>query len=298
MLIRFLTGLALGAVALHAVAGTALEEAVNANAMPHMKLGGADVTVHFTRMRYQRSESVAAEMLKLLSSRVDRCVSDYKKAGKAVNPPKSWPDMTVEATNDTYWAANRAIQYQRTYLADVSAKDCSLEEKEMYTAELQSAAGKCTIYLLDGGTRGVCDPGAHAAAAARPASRSTAPVPSMAQVIPGLASADPKFAAALAKAQKSMGGAAAASGQKKSVAGVACDVYPMPGGGSHCSTRAGKMVAPALFTNADINGLMIEAVYPKGHVIKAEQVQFDTKVSAAIFAPQGGSSTQTGKGNQ
>lgn len=280
---RSFLSIVLCAASLNVLAGTPMEHRINAEAMPHQKLGAGDETVHYTRVRFQRNERIAADMLTRLRARIDRCVRDYKAIGKPVNPPTTWPDMTLEATNDTYWARNRTIQYRRYYHADVDPADCRLKELEEYNAYLVSEAGKCNMNLLAGTQRGKCDHAAHAAAPARPALRNGLPKGEMPQ-IPGLDRSNPQIAAALARLEKNMA-AAKQPGQKKTVAGVPCESVALPTGGSHCRTLAGAMIAPAHFENLNNVGLILENMTAGGLHMKAEQAKFDTKVNAGVFTP-------------
>jgi hypothetical protein len=274
------TAVTLTGACMDAAAATALEHRIAANPMPHLALSGADETVHYTRLTLQRTDALAAQMRKQLEKRVQRCVRDQTARGRAVNPPRDYPDLSLELTYDTYWTANRAIRYGHAYFADYDANDCSLKEREDAGAELSSARGTCTIDLLARTSKGVCDPAVHAKAPPLPAAPPSAPAPGMA---PLPKSADPRIQAMAERLQKLSTGAGA-TGQKKNIAGATCDVYPAPAGGTQCLARGGTLRAARLFGNLG-NGLVLENDYGNGLVIKAEQVKFDARVSAQVFAP-------------
>jgi hypothetical protein len=162
----------------------------------------------------------------------------------------------------TYWTANRAIRYQHVYLASVRMPDCALKEDEALTAELSSAAGTCHMDLLAHTRTGVCDPALHAGARVVAAPLPGAMPPQFTR------SSDPRIAKMQEQAQKFMS-SGGPTGQKKSVNGIACEVWAMPGGGSQCAARGGSFTPSLYFAQIPGVGLVVEGDVGGGQVVRA-----------------------------
>jgi len=272
--LRTFTGIAGAAVCLALCAGagaaTPMEEKVFKTPMPHTQFGGgAQVQVDYARLQ---SELKLPELRQRLAAQprevLAKCVADRQKRGMRVNPPAAYPSFDLPANTDTYVAANRRISYVHQYVYHLNIDDCSMVETETYMATLESSVGSCRFDLVTRSAEGECDLDAHRKAPALP----KVPTPDAAGLQKRLAEmeADPRRAATAAQLRKLIGNAPQTSGQKKTVAGLACQVGRDAAGTSGCITAS---------------GLLLEGEVPEAGVSKAVQAMAGVKVSEAVFAP-------------
>jgi hypothetical protein len=266
-------------------AATAFERQADAPIAPHQRLasGGASVTVHFVHLKDDYRDSPAqAAFLAQLKQAVAICTEGRRRQGLPVNPPHAFPDQVGHAHEFTYAAPNRSISYFIGYLAQMG-EDCSLLETETATARLQSGKGQCDIDLKRKTAAGVCDPGGHADAV-----RPRTP-PGRADYERNMAAlaADPRMAAQVAAIRQLTSGAATgpAAGERRTIAGFACEMMSGMPGIQSCISKAGS------FVPAGTGGLGVTLYRALGtETSTAVEAKFDMPVGAAIFAPyvQGG----------
>jgi len=272
---------------LPAAAATPAEETMNKALMPHATLSanGPKVLVH--RVRLQGHPEANAEQKALvdgLRRSVAQCSANLATSGTPVRPPKVWPEYMISVRTDTYAAANRSITYTRNLGYTLNLKDCSLTEKEIYRAELVSNAGACNIDLIEKTASGVCDATLHETAATP---RNTAPTPEQAATAERARSGamGPEMAAMMKRMAGQMGGP---SGVKKTILGLHCDVFDMPGqneGASTCLATGGSFtVLPAPGPGLQ-RSLPLETRSRHGFSLKAVDARLDDSVNAAVFTP-------------
>ena len=266
-------------------AATAFERQADAPAAPHQRPagGGTPVTVHFVHLKDDyRDSPLLATNLNVLKQAVAICTEGRRRQGLPANPPTVFPDQFAHAHEFTYAAPNRSISYFIGYLVQMG-EDCSLLETETATAQLQSSKGQCDIDLKRKTARGVCDPGGHADAAPP----RTPPGRGEYERNMAALAADPRMAARVAAIRQLTSGAATgpAAGERRTIAGVACEMMSGAPGIQSCMSKAGS------FVPAGTGGLGVTLYRALGkETSTAVEAKFDMPVGAAIFAPyaQGG----------
>lgn len=284
-------GLALCVAGTTAAAATAVEERIFSSPMPHQTSGGqVQDAVHYVRLQGRRGAGSAALMRKFIDVQLKNCTAINRAAGKPINLPKELPDFERHHIHDTYFGANRAIQYRRYYVASVNPADCSLDEKEKLTAVLSSSKGTCRIDMVEKVARGACDGAAHADAPVRRAPPTGGD--------PGRAGAglDPQVAAAVARFTQSVPGAVGAPAPvpgrdgPRRVAGTPCEQIATAGGGMVCVAQTptlsirtnlgamsdGRGVSRMILASTAVNGELTE---------EAVQAKFDQQLGDAVFGP-------------
>lgn len=255
--------------------------------MPHLALalaGAAAPTatqkIHYARLVGKRTPAMVAPAISILKEKVQICLAARKARGDRVNPPKEYPDLLHDYVADHYWAPNRGIVYRRSYSADIDMRDCSLIEHEFVTALLQSDQGRCEIDLKKRIAAGVCDPRGHADAPVALPPKGAANGMSIAQM-----ARNPQLAGVAAHLTKVLG-SAGATGQKKRIAGLECDVVALPQpGATQCTARGGSFVAGAGEGALPGGGFVLEYLDAKGISTVATQAGYDAAISPAIFVP-------------
>lgn len=248
--------------------------------MPHEKLGVGpeSVKVHWVRLQ---GYSEAAISLVELKSEVQSCLRLAQLAGRQTRPPQVWPDHVESVQSDTYDAANRTITYATTLLYTLNQSDCSLLESRRTVAKLASTRGVCEIDLTNKNAHGVCDARAHADAPAVVHIGPKAPAPD------GRASAAnaPSQAAlaAMEKAMKQFG--PAKTGERKTIAGIECDVQTNLLFGTTCTSRGGSFAGWHAGPGATGSSMNLELISVGGTTARALRVHLDATVNAAVFAP-------------
>jgi hypothetical protein len=261
------------------------EKAVANSPMPHERLaaGRESVKVHWVRVQgYMQGKDGPDALLNDLKERFQYCAQLAHAAGREP-PTPHWPDYAQSIQSDIYEASNRTIRYDTTLIYGISPLNCSLTENKGAFATLSSVSGTCKINLDDKRADGPCDAKAFADAPphgrfgpARAASNMTARA-NNAQVEAALAAGK--------KAMQQFG--PVATGERKTIAGIECDVFALKAGveATECISRGGSFSgwhAPTGATNAQ---LILETSWVGGIYNRAVKAQLDTQVNAAVFAP-------------
>lgn len=266
-----------------ACAATAAEERIASAPMPHELLAAsqARTKVHFVALGgYVEGEPDNATRLADLKRDVQRCVANLTRNGAQAMPPARWPEFVQSLRQDQYVAPNRSIVYAHGVGYGMSPKDCSLIEHVSATAELVSAVGVCHIDLLAKTASGECDVRAHAGAPRPPALKPPAQAGQAAIRNMG----NDAMALALQRAAAYM---PAATGAKKVILGVACEVVQTPAqpGASHCMATGGSFSSMPGQAPGGQNGLILESLTRHAVTMKAVRAALDSDVPAAVFAP-------------
>jgi hypothetical protein len=262
---------------------TTQAEASRAQApMPHERMGAGGHTekVHWTRMNgYLEGTQGHAAMLEEFKAEVQRCVQLTQEAGRPAKPPKLWPDYLTSTQQDTYASVNRTIRYATTISYAMNVIDCSLIEVKSSTATLTSTKGMCNIDLDNRKAQGFCDRLAHA----------DAPVMLRSGAI---ASDSPELAtkvrnpALLAALRMAIRLGPVKTGERKTIAGLECDVWNgVLGGGTACISRGGSFIASHAAPGLSGSSMELEMVNPVGMNMHAIRAQLDATVNSAVFAP-------------
>ena len=258
-------------------AGTAVEERIIREPMPHTQLsGGASVKVHYSRLHFgaqgEANKKSSQALAKSIKSAVAMCVEARSRQGSPVNPPREFPTYTTGVHEDLYVAPNYHIVYRRQYAAHMR-DDCSLKEGEVHTATLESHHGACEIDLKERTAQGECDLVLHAAALTP---RHPPLNQGMQQQI-AMLKANPRMAAAAAHLEK-LTGAGGPTGVSKRVLGIECvETKGAKPGESSCIASEGSF--------RGFSDLYLERHSGGELVSSAVQAKLDTKVSTAVFAP-------------
>jgi hypothetical protein len=250
--------------------------------LPHEKLGvgQAPVKVHWVRLQgYVEGKIGHAAILNELKAQVERCVQ-APLSGQS-RPPRVWPDYVESIQRDTYEATNRTITYKTTLVYSMSPSDCSLMEVRRTVAQLASTKGFCEIDFTRKTAHGVCNAHAHADAPSVAHFARHAPVPhgkTGATNVPSQAAL-----AAMEKAMKQFG--AVKTGERKTVAGIECDVQTNALFGTTCISRGGSFAAWDASPGATGASMELELTNVAGVNAHALKAQLDATVNAAVFAP-------------
>jgi len=265
-----------------ASATTENETSVSNSPMPHEKLGVGQesVKVHWVRLQGHVDGKIGhAALLDELKAAVQKCVR--APVGGQSRPPRVWPDYVESIQSDTYAAANRAITYTTTLMYGLNPKDCSLLETRAVVAKLASNWGSCEIDFINKTAHGVCDARAHADAPAVVHVGLHGPVPDGRA---GVANAPSQAAlAAMEKAMKQFG--PVKTGERKTIAGIECDLQTNSLFGTVCISREGSFVGWPGGPEASGSGMKLELTNAGGVDARAIKAQLDATVNAAVFAP-------------
>ncbi|MBB5606653.1 MULTISPECIES: hypothetical protein [unclassified Janthinobacterium] len=282
--------LLLCALSLPARAATQAEEERDKAPMPHETLAApgshaAMVKVHLVSGRSYlvgRPPNDDTTSLFLLHVQVNNCVRDNNASGRPSTPPRAWPDHLNSNRSDTYSALNRSITYAYGLTYGVNALDCSLLETPFHTARLSSSLGSCEIDLQEKTARGACDAAGHANA--RPPVRQPAMSAAQIAAIERAALGNPTMAALAAAIHSNP---PYGTGERKTILGLECDVWknPFDPEGTMCLSRGGSFTSSAVNGDLKQSGMMLEGTTTAGVKMWATQVQLDTMVNGAIFAP-------------
>lgn len=272
-------GMLLACASSPVLAGTSMEKQIIQAPMPHSAFGGGPkVKAHYVRLHMgvesERMRAQSRGMVKMLQNSVDLCVKRRRYEKAPANPPRQLPDYAEGYIQDTYATANREITYTRIYRADVN-EDCSLKEREDYTAVLSSQAGKCEIDLIERKAEGECDPALHARAPApvHP------PINLTAQQQIATLKSTPGMAAAAAQLERIVG-VSAPTGKTKTLAGVKCqEATGVKSDDSSCRALGGSF-RPYI-------DLLVETQEGGQPVARAREARLDAQVGADVFAPHG-----------
>lgn len=183
---------------------------------------------------------------------------------------------------DTYSSINRTIHFISDLAYGVNQTDCSLFETSGSKAHLFSRKGVCDIDLLKKTAHGSCD--ANAQADARVPARQPFPTESQIAAIERNGASDPA-AAALAAAMRSH--PPASSGERKTILGLACDIWenPFDPDSTNCLSRGGSFAAAEAAGGLTQSSMALEMMSVSGLNMHAVKAQLDTMVNAAVFAP-------------
>lgn len=263
-------------------ATTLNETAVSNSPMPHEKLGVGreSVKVHWVRLQGHVEGKIGhAALLDELKAAVRQCVR--APIGGQSRPPKVWPDYVESVQSDTYAAANRTITYTTTLMYGLNPQDCSLLETSAVEAKLTSTWGNCEIDFIHKTAHGVCDARAHADASAVARIGLHAPFPDGRA---GATNAPSQAAlAAMEKAMKQFG--PIKTGERKTIAGIECDVQSAPLSGTVCVSRGGSFAGWPAGPGAAGSSMNLELTNVSGMDARAVKAQLDATVNAAVFAP-------------
>ena len=274
--------LALGPLA-PAGAATPAEDTMNQSPMPHAKLGGngPQVLVHWARLQAAPgANAVWKTQAQALRQDVQRCVAAQTKNGMPVHPPTAWPDHSVSVREDSYGAANRSITYTRGLFYLVNWVDCSLIENKTSSARLVSDAGACVINLIDKTASGECDVQAHAKAAPPRPMQPTAEQKKFAEQARN-GGMGPEMAAMFKKMEGMNGGA---TGVRKTIAGLECEVFSHSAQLSACLATGGSFSLRPDSKVGVLRYLALETT-SQGFSLQAVDARLDQQVGAAVFAP-------------
>jgi hypothetical protein len=275
-----------GLISSNSSATTEGEKALINSPLPHEKLGVSRemVQVHWVRRQgYFEGTQGNVAMLNQLKADVQTCVQAAQLAGRQTHPPQVWPDYVHTSQSDTYDAANRTINYATTLLYTVNHVDCSLVENRRVVAKLASTMGLCEIDLAAKKARGVCDVLAHAGAPAVVQTRRRASVPYARS-----SELNAPTQAALAAMEKAMQQyAPVKSGERKTIAGIECDVttHVLGTDGTACITRGGSFVGWHAGPGSVGSSMELELTSVGGLNASAVKAQLDATVNPAVFAP-------------
>lgn len=272
-------------------ATTPAEETLLKTPMAHEKLRGKGeaVQVHYVRLHgYLEGHPANATRLAQLKEAVKTCLLQRQTEGKEVRPPTTWPDFLQRSREDVYYAINRSIRYLTTIAYDVNQEDCSLYENITQSADLVSMAGSCEVDLKAKSAKGHCPADGHAGAPvtrARPAVMEDEALEQMA--------ADPRTAAAVEHIRKALKKSNTATGRKRQILGLECEIWDQPaapGGGTACYSKAGSFVPSLAARTQGEAGMLVELDTKFGFKMKAVSAKVDTTVSRLVFVPyqQGG----------
>ncbi|HEU4776684.1 MAG TPA: hypothetical protein VFS95_07635 [Telluria sp.] len=267
----------------YAAAATPAEDAMNQAPMPHAKLGGngPQVLVHWARLQGTPGANAPWKaQAQALREDVQRCVAAQTRNGQPVHPPTAWPDYSVSVREDTYGAINRSITYTRGLAYLVNGADCSLIESKTSRARLVSNAGACDINLIDKTASGECDVQAHAKAAPPRTMQPTEEQKKFAEQARN-GGMGPEMAAMFKQMEGMTGGA---TGVRKTIAGLACEVFSQGAQLSACLATGGSF---SLLPSSKVGVLRYLALETtsQGFGLTAVEARLDQRVSAALFAP-------------
>jgi hypothetical protein len=229
-------------------ATTESETALINSPLPHEKLGGGreSTKVHWVRLQgYVEGKTGHVAMLDELKAQVQRCV-----------------------------LAPLSGQSQPTRV-------CSLMEVRGAVAQLASTKGFCEIDFIHKTALGVCDARAH---------RDAPAVVHIGPQAPGLdgrarvANAPSQAAiASMEKAMKQFG--PIKTGQRKTIAGIECDVQANPLFGTVCISRGGAFAGWHTGPGAAGSRMELELTNVGGVNAHAVKARLDSTVNEAVFAP-------------
>lgn len=267
-------------------AKTPAEETLLKTPMAHEKFRGKGeaVQVHYVRLQgYLEGIPSNAARLAQLKAAVKTCLFQRKLEGKKVSPPTTWPDFLQRSREDVYYATNRSIRYLTTIAYDVNQEDCSLYENITQSADLVSMAGSCDVNLKEKSTKGHCPADGHAGAPVTRAGPSVVADQALAQM-----AADPRMAAAVENIRKALKKTNTATGKKREILGLECEIWDQPaapGGGTACYSKAGSFVPSLAARNQGEAGMLLELDTTFGFKMKAVSAKVDTTVSSLVFVP-------------
>lgn len=271
-----------------AIAATPAEEHLFKSSMPHERIavGGKFVRVHHVRLQgYLEGKPSNKTRLSQLKEAVSACVRRYQNAGRTVRIQDQWPDHLLSSREDIYYAENRRIRYTTVIAYVLNPADCSLMENISRTADLVSTGGTCNVDLASRTAKGYCPSDGHASSLVNTKLRG--PAAGDDDGLKQLAR-DPRMAVAVASIRKTIAFSNAASGRKKSILGLECEVWDQPaapGGGSACYTNKGSFVPSRVTGLGAEAGMLLEFDSKYGFKMKAVSAKLDNNVSPAVFAP-------------
>lgn len=218
-------------------------------------------------------------MLAELKAQVQACIRS-PLSGQS-RPPRVWPDYVQSIQIDTYEAANREITYSTTLVYGLNPLDCSLIETRGELAQLASTKGTCQIDLIHKTAHGVCDARAHFDA---PVYANMGAQTSASGGRAGSANSPSQAAIAVMKdAMKQF--APAQTGERKTIAGIECEVQTHPLFGTVCTARGGSFTGSRAAHGGGGAGIELEQLGVAGITAQAVKAQLDASVNAAVFAP-------------
>lgn len=253
-------------LALSALASLAVVNGVQAFAAeyPHEKPGAASAKGHWAHLEGHFGDN--DKLRALLVKEVQECAATMQKAGvphKAPQPDEI-PALVQPMELDFYHAPNRVAKFQKGKVYGYNPIDCSLTELSSEKITIMSAKGICNIDMQRKFATGVCDKAVHAGA------------PQFVHVNYNMIATDPALKKMLP----------AATGGKKSIAGLQCDVYEMtfPVQGSYCTSKSGSFLATGVQSlNSNVPGLQLEVRTADRENLVATQAKLDMPISDAVF---------------
>ncbi len=248
-------------------ATTAAEEAMRNAPLPHTLLANtqARATVHrVSLLGYLDTKPDDAATLAMLKADVARCVANRGGKGGPVAAVKAWPEHVMSLREDIYAASNRTITYSHALFYTLDAATCGLSESVSSKAELVSQHGSCSVDLAAKTAVGDCDGSAHAKAPVAP------PMPA---------------GGAQMKQLAAMGLMVTATGVRKTVLGVSCEIHKLPrqldADGTACLGSGGSFPVSV----GPDGGLLMERRSHVGYTMAAREAKLDDQIGAAIFTP-------------
>lgn len=249
-------------------AETALEHEIFGRTMPHKRLAGRDVLVHWVRLQGSaQPPQVNAAELEHLKQDVQKCAASRRQQSLSVNLVTQWPDRMQSLRADRYVTAAYEIDYESGAVYGGLTEDCALIERRSETAVLRSMAGVCRIDLVAKTAHGQCDLQAHVAARA-PRHLTMAQIGTeRAEPPPNL---PPEIAAQLAAISPK------ATGISKTIAGLRCEEETL-NDERFCVAHGGSFRGK---TNT-----VLEQTSSHGIQLQAIEAALDAKVDGELFAP-------------
>ncbi len=263
----------------------------------HASLASQDtrgIPVHYVRLTgYGGDNDVNRNNLIVAHQACVRTQTAFGKPAKTLAPGEI-PAVISTQEVEIYYAANRTLTVKQGILHDIDRDTCALVAIPHRTAELQSSAGRCDIDLIKKTARGQCDASLHERAAVHPAGirppkvdLEKVPLSMRAQV-----QAQVERLEQLGRAKPDTSGPAQSDAQRKTVAGLPCEVYRNEA--MHaiwCIARPAASPArplvpypiPAAPLNSGISGVLLEARSP-ALTLQAQQIRLNTSVSVDLFA--------------
>lgn len=187
------------------------------------------------------------------------CVERHRLSGQPIRNP-TLPALPTEVTTqrlELYYAADRVVEDRYLSLYELDARQCGIERVERRHKALYSSRGRCEIDYAKNEAKGQCSPGD--------------PPMRPALLVPGLS------------------GARVPTGETRTVAGMACQVYRAgpPYANAVCVSHSAnsRFAVPASSLSIGVPGLLLSAESEPAMVnLRATRVSMHESAAADLFA--------------
>ena len=253
-------------------AETSLERQISKEPSPHQGLRSEGLTIaaHWARYVEQLGhEASNQERMNQLRKSVADCVRGNRDSGLPTIEVKQWPTRLNSVRTDVYVAVDRVATYRHGVAYLLNPQNCALLEHESLTATVRSLTGVCKVDLLSRTADSSCANNIQSVRLKKP----SAFLPSPGCALP----ATPSLLIPRA------------TGERRTVAGHACDVAtnPLdPGQATRCYASGGGFTGHGPHVVANGTSLVIESVSTEGFVFTADEVVLNMAVPDTIFSPQ------------